>query len=196
MSEARVAEDPRTTEVPVEPGFWLLVLGDMTMFAVFFGSFLVEERSAAEVFGAGRGELDQTIGTANTIVLLTGSLVVALGAKALLEGRARAGSRLLFAGVGCAALFTVLKAVEYLQKLDAGTTPATDTFFTYYFALTGIHLMHVLVATGLIWHVARRARGGHTVGRPWVQAAGVVWHAVDVIWLLLFAVVYLAGPLT
>ena len=195
MSEARVDARSRTTEVPVEPGFWLLVLGDMTMFAVFFGSFLIEQRSAPGVFGQGRGELDQTLGTANTIVLLTGSLVVALGAKALLDGRARAGSRLLLAGVGCAALFTALKAVEYLQKIDAGITPATDTFFTYYFALTGIHLMHVLVATGLIWHVARRARSGHTVARPWVQAAGVVWHAVDIIWLLLFAVIYLAGPL-
>lgn len=195
MSQTRLEQARRDREVPVEPGFWLLVLGDMTMFAVFFGSFLIEQRNAPGVFGHGRGELDQTIGTANTIVLLTGSLVVALGARALLDGRAVTGSRLMFAGVGCAALFTALKAVEYLQKIGGGITPATDTFFTYYFALTGIHLMHVLVATGLIWHVARRAGSGHPVGRPWVQAAGVVWHAVDIIWLLLFAVVYLAGPL-
>ncbi|GAA1750556.1 cytochrome c oxidase subunit 3 [Aeromicrobium alkaliterrae] len=187
--------DTPTREVPVEPGFWLLVLGDMTMFAVFFGSFLIEQRNDPAVFGAGRSDLNQLIGTANTVVLLTGSLVVALGVKAVLDGRHEIGSRYLLAGVGCAGLFTALKAVEYLQKLDAGITPATDTFFTYYFALTGIHLVHVLIATGLLWHVAQRARRGHAVGRPWVQAAGVVWHAVDIIWLLLFAVIYLAGPL-
>lgn len=195
MSEARADRRPHATEVPVEPGFWLLVLGDMTMFAVFFGSFLIGQRGDPGTFGQGRGELDQMIGTANTIVLLTGSLVVALGAKALLDGRSAPGARLLLAGVGCAGVFTALKAVEYVHKIDGGVTPATDTFFTYYFALTGIHLMHVLVATGLIWHVAQRARRGRTIGRPWIQAAGVVWHAVDVIWLLLFAVIYLAGPL-
>ena len=97
--------------------------------------------------------------------------------------------------IGCAAGFAALKAVEYTSELSSGHTPASGLFFTFYFVLTGLHLLHVVIGSGLLlaW------QGMLKRGRSWVQVRGLAegiasyWHMVDLLWVAIFAIVYLVS---
>jgi nitric oxide reductase NorE protein len=95
----------------------------------------------------------------------------------------------------CAVAFCVLKYFDYAEKIQAGITPNTNLFFTYYFALTGIHLVHVLAA------IVVMSWAGLRLGRPatrqvdfvFLESAASFWHLVDILWIMLFALLYLIG---
>ena len=94
----------------------------------------------------------------------------------------------------CGLGFVLLKAIEYGQKIAAGITPLTSDFFMYYFAFTGIHLLHVLIGIGaLLLAISAAARPAAPSQLIVVECAGLFWHLVDLLWIILFALFYLAG---
>jgi nitric oxide reductase NorE protein len=185
-------ELPRAREgrIPGEAGLWIFILGDMSLFGAFFVVLLWERRTAPEIFGESARELMRSIGVINTAVLLFSSYLVV---SALWAHRQRCWRRArlsVVAALTCAGIFATLKAAEYVHILGGGEGPATNTFYTFYFVLTGVHLLHVLIGAALLtsWIQVLRRRG--PVGRL-VEAIAVYWHMVDLLWVVIFTLLYL-----
>lgn len=181
--------------VPGEVGIWVFVLGDMLAFALFFGVFIVERAGDVALFEEARRSLSVGFAVANTLLLLTSSLFVVMAVRAVRTGTQRLAPRLIalaaLAGVG----FVVNKAVEYGEKFADDLTPATNDFFTFFFMLTGIHLLHVLIGLcvlAYLWRVTRRPSLGAVELRH-VESGASYWHMVDLLWIVLFPLLYLMG---
>lgn len=93
----------------------------------------------------------------------------------------------------CVLVFAVLKITEYVAEVGAGYTPGTNLFFTYYFVLTGIHLPHVLIGALLLFSLWRGLRGPKPgISAGFAEGAGICWHMVDLLWVVLFPLLYLS----
>jgi nitric oxide reductase NorE protein len=183
--------------VPGEAGIWALILTDLGVFSVYFITFMYQWAAHPVMFAAGHHAVSLPAGILNTFFLLTASLFVALGVQRIRLGQVARTQRLFtFAGLAGLA-FVVNKYFEWSDKLEAGHTPRTDTFFQLYFLLTGIHLVHVLIAMTLLCFMWRRA--GRVLGSPTYQQSRFIencasyWHMVDLLWLGLLALFYLMG---
>ncbi len=148
-------------------------------------------------FAAGHDAVSLPAGVLNTFFLLTASLFVALGVQRIRLGRVSQTQR-MFALAGLSGLaFVVNKYFEWSDKLDAGHTPRSDSFFQLYFMLTGIHLVRVLIAMTLLSFMWRRA--GRVTGSPthhqsrFLENGASYWHMVNLLWLVLLALFYLMG---
>jgi nitric oxide reductase NorE protein len=193
----RAGARARTPALPVhtpgEVGIWVAIMIDMTVFGVLFTVFMHYRSEHPALFNASSSRLHVTIGFINTLLLLTGSLGVVLGVRATRMRRIRAAKILISAAPVAGLLFMINKAIEYRAALHAGLTPTHNTFFTYYYALTIIHLVHVLLGTGLMTAVRRVAtrENFRVKDMRFVEIGASYWHMVDLLWLILFALLYL-----
>lgn len=176
--------------LPGVDGFWVFLGFDAVIFALLFGSFLNDRRSEPELFEASRQTLNFHIGGLDTLILLTSSWLVALAVQAFKRGELDRVPRLLLGGALTGGAFVVSKAVEYTAKLTDGVTPASDTFYSWYFVITGIHLAHVVAGTGLLvflWTRSRRPDPSRVV----LECVASFWHLVDLLWIVIFPLLYL-----
>ncbi|HRD10831.1 MAG TPA: cytochrome c oxidase subunit 3 family protein [Mycobacterium sp.] len=183
----------RTGRLPGVDGIWALIGADSVVFAILFASFMTERRHAPGLFEASRQSLNLDLGGIDTLILLTSSWTVARAIQALRRDQTRRMSRYLLAGALTGVLFMVTKVVEYIGKIAQGITPATNSFYMWYFTLTGIHLLHVLLGTGLlsfVWLRSRRGRYGSTNAAV-PESVASFWHLVDYLWIVLFPLLYL-----
>jgi nitric oxide reductase NorE protein len=198
VADVVVPRQPATTRpghIPGEAGLWIFILGDMTLFAAIMLVFLWERRSDPASFKNSAHQLIQPIGAVNTLVLLLSSYLVVWALFAHRSGRFSRARQLVARAIGCATVFAGLKAFEYYGEISAGHTPASGMFFTFYFILTGLHLLHVIVGTAVLtaWRLMLKRR------RPWAGtqrvAEGIAsyWHMVDLLWVAIFALLYLVS---
>lgn len=184
-----------TRRIPGEQGTWVFLFGDMLVFAVFFGTFLVERASAPEAFDAGRQTLHLGVGVLNTLVLLTSSLCVVAFLGALRASAPVVATRAIAAALGFGVLFVALKIYEYASLASAGHGPGAGDFYLYYFILTGLHLFHVCVGLAvlvLLMTQARRTEFSET-RLAMIEGGGCFWHLVDLLWIVLFPLLYLVS---
>ena|ERR1700724_1139683 len=200
VEDAQQSSSPRPAKTrpghtPGEAGLWIFILGDMTLFAAILIVFLWERRSDPVVFEESAHQLIQPIGAANTLVLVLGSYLAVQAAFAHRGGRYPQARRVVAAAVSCAAVFAGLKALEYYSEISAGHTPASGMFFTFYFVLTGLHLLHVIGGTALLlaWQAMLTRRRPWTESRKVAEGIGSYWHMVDLLWVAIFTVVYLVS---
>jgi nitric oxide reductase NorE protein len=185
---------------PAPPGgasVWVFVLGDMVIFGVYFIVFMVYRAHEQGSFLMAQRHLSLASGAVNTLLLLASSRFVALAvAVARRAGAGGAGDyrrarRLIGGGALCGCGFLLVKAHEWYALVSAGLTVQRDNFFMFYYAFTGVHLFHVLaglVVLGVMAAELRRPAGG----RRWlVEAGAIYWHLVDLLWIILFALLYL-----
>lgn len=187
----------RTRWVPGEVGIWGFILTDMTGFGVYFLVFAYQRTQQPGVFAHGRQLTNLWAGVLNTFLLLTASLFVALAVHYIREGRS-AGSSAMLLGTGiCGAGFVFNKYFEWSAELGVGHSPLSDNFFQLYYVLTGIHLLHVLVALVVVvylWRTAGKVRSRPTARQlRFIENGASYWHMVDLIWLGLFALFYLTS---
>jgi nitric oxide reductase NorE protein len=178
--------------IPGEEGLWVFILGDMAVFALFFGTILVTRGEDPAMFAAAQHELHPWLGIVNTALLLTGSLFVIRGLRRLGDGTP-AASRFFGLTLLTALGFVVIKATEYAMLIDEGLTGATNDFFMYYFVFTGIHLAHLVIGAIIVLFLIRTARRPHlSEGQHrFAECGGIYWHMVDLLWLVLFPLLYL-----
>lgn len=185
----------RTRRVPGEEGTWIFIFGDMCVFAVFFCVFLSTRMSDPDGFARDQAQLNQNFGAINTVLLLVSSLLVVLAMRAVHSPALRSRAPRLLAGAWlCGAGFLAIKVVEYAEKVDHGITPQTSDFFMYYFVLTGLHAFHLvlgLVALTVLINLARKPEmsKGQFV---FFEGGACFWHMVDLLWLVLFPLIFLA----
>lgn len=196
MAQAEAIQKGR--HIPVEPGFWTLIFGDLLVFGVMFIACIIRRYESAEtyqVFASGSASLNQDIGFANTLVLLTSSYFVARGVIFYRAGKLKLCQGQLSKGLLLSLVFVVLKAYEYYEKISQGVGVTSSRFYEFYFTFTGIHLLHVLIGAALIVFVKVRCRNEITAGEgnsvAVVEGVACYWHMVDLLWLVLFSLFYL-----
>ena len=182
--------------LPVETGVWIVVLGELCLFTLFFATYLYYRALSPELFEASSATLRRDLGAFNTLVLLASSWCVACAAKALhtAVGRRQAVSYLAGA-FGLGIVFVVVKVFEYKGAITGGVNVLTDDFYMFYFMLTGIHLLHLLVALALlavlIQHLRSALVNDDTVSDELVGFTSCFWHMIDIVWIILFPLLYL-----
>lgn len=181
------------------PPIWTFLALDCASFGVFFLAFMVERIEQVELFDLSAQKLDARIGFANACILITSSWLVAAACQAGLAGRVAAARRLLGGAMAVAACFGVAKIYEYWGKLSDGITFVTNDFFVFYYALTGVHLVHYLVGMVVLGILMA---GPAEFGRPeeiaaryraWLTGGALYWHMVDLLWIFIFSLLYLVG---
>ena len=189
------AAPPHQKRIPGESGTWVFLFGDMLVFGAFFVTFLVERAKAPEIFDAARTTLHIGVGVINTLVLLTSSLCVMLALNAMRAGQGRIATKATAAAMAFGILFIALKVYEYISLGTTGHGPGANDFYLYYFILTGLHLFHVCLGLGALSFVltqTRRAELSDT-RTALVEGAACFWHLVDLLWIFLFALLYLVS---
>jgi nitric oxide reductase NorE protein len=170
-----------------------MIFGDMLVFSVMFVSFMIARHDDRELFHASATHLNRTDGLINTVLLLTSSWFVARAIHAARGGSGRAATVSFRLGILCALVFIVIKVLEYSQTMRAGIVINTNDFYMYYYVLTGIHFMHVLIGLGVLIFMARYASVGAIdatkIGH--LESGASFWHLVDLLWIALFALLYL-----
>ncbi|HMI91509.1 MAG TPA: cytochrome c oxidase subunit 3 [Polyangiales bacterium] len=182
--------------MPGEIDIWVFVIGDMLIFSAYFAVYLLLDRAPNQaLFLESQRQLSQPLGTANTLILLTSSLFVALSVQAARAGDVRTAARFVGFGGALGVGFLVLKSYEWYAKVRAGYVITSNAFFMHYYMLTSLHVAHVLVGLVfliVIWRELRGAvEGVHVPRIALLEAGGVYWHMVDFLWILIFSLLYL-----
>jgi nitric oxide reductase NorE protein len=179
--------------VPGQPDMWAFVLFETLVFTGYFGFYLFYRARNPELFLHSQAHLDLRIGVFNTLVLLLSSWSVARCVQSSRAGAYRAALRDVYITAALAAVFLFFKVFEWVRLVRMGNGFDSNDFFTYYFFLTGIHFVHLLigfVVLGVVVYQLRspapRSRGSQEL----VETCATYWHTVDFLWVLIFALLY------
>jgi len=180
--------------IPGEPGLWIVIIGDMLVFSILFGLYLHYRADQPALFARSQDKLAVGFGLANTLVMLTSSVSAVAGVRAARAARPDIARRAFAITMALGLVFCTLKGFEWGTKIHHDLVPSTNDFFMLYYVLTGIHLGHVLTGTLVLAILRSVIKRGASTGPSlaFVEGGAVFWHMVDMIWLVLFPLVYLA----
>lgn len=184
-------EDARHAEVTVF-GFWVYLMSDAIIFALLFATYAsMVDRTAG---GPTASELlSTTTAFIETIVLLVSSFTFGMASVALKEGRLNAIARWLALTLLLGLMFIGLEVREFAGLVERGATPQTSGFLSSFFVLLSTHGLHVLV--GCLWIVVMMIQlatfGLTRQVRSRLLRLGLFWHFLDLVWIVIFTVVYL-----
>lgn len=188
-------------------GMWAFLLTEIMFFGGLFAGFFVYILGNSEAFAAASRHLDVTLGTVNTLVLLGSSLTMALAVRGAQQGNRRDQVLFLILTIALGLVFLGIKGFEYVHKFEQHLVPgphfrmegphgnSAQLFFSFYFAMTGVHALHMVVGVGLLaWLLVNALRGKYSTEyfTP-VEVSGLYWHFVDVVWIFLFPTLYLVA---
>jgi nitric oxide reductase NorE protein len=178
-----------TRHLPGDTHMWVMVLGDLVIFGGYFLIFMVHRALSPDAYLAAQQHLNVTIGVVNTIVLLTSSLFIARSVVATRRGRHTQAIRLICAGSACGLLFIAIKAYEWSLELTGGHTVATE-FFSFYYVLTGVHMLHVTLGLIILGVCLRELRAVKRRRTTLIEQGATYWHMVDLLWIVIFGLLY------
>jgi cytochrome c oxidase subunit 3 len=186
-------------------GMWVFLVTEIMFFGGLFTCYVAYRAAYPGAFGAASDHLDLTLGAINTAVLIGSSLTMALAVHASETGKRNALVIFLLMTMVLGSVFLGIKAVEYADKFHHGLVPGpyftftgpdanqAQLFFSLYFAMTGVHALHMIIGLGVLAVLvlqARRGRFGTRYHTP-IELTGLYWHFVDIIWIFLFPLLYL-----
>jgi cytochrome c oxidase subunit III len=188
-------------------GMWVFLVTEVMFFGGLFTSYIVYRSLHSFAFAEVSRHLDIVLGTTNTVVLIGSSFTMAIAVYWAQMGRRRMNILFLALTILLGLAFIGIKFYEYYQKyvehfvpgpsfnFPAPFTKEAQMFFTLYFAMTGLHALHMIVGVGLLsWLIIFAVRGRFTpeYHSP-VELIGLYWHFVDIIWIFLYPLLYLVG---
>jgi cytochrome c oxidase subunit 3 len=191
-------------------GMWVFIAQEVMFFGGLFLAYAIYRASYPDVFAAASHHLSVPLGAFNTAVLICSSLSMALAVHAAATGDRRKTVAFLLLTVVLGSVFLGVKVVEYKEKYDHHLIPGASfsgeslhlegdrarqaqIYYSLYFAMTGLHALHMIIGIPIIlWIAARAQRGDFTAeyNGP-VEITGLYWHFVDIIWIFLFPLLYL-----
>jgi len=188
-------------------GMWIFLLTEILLFGGLFCAYAIYRSWNPDIFHNGHAFLNTTLGTINTVVLITSSLTIALAIRFMQVDNKKAAIVNLVATLSLAGVFLVIKYFEYAHKIHEGQLPGKfytfegiegtnpHIFFSVYFLMTGLHGIHVLAGMAVIGWVLVRTIKGHFSSDYYtpLEMSGLYWHLVDLIWIFLFPLFYLVG---
>lgn len=185
-------------------GMWVFLVTEILFFGTLFTAYTIYRWKFPEGFALGSGRLDVTLGGVNTAVLLSSSLTMALAVRSAQIGRGKLAAVMVAATIVLGTVFLGIKFEEYNHKFAEGLVPGRGfalgmpgaaLFFCLYFAMTGLHALHMIVGIGILVGVGIAAWAGKFTpeNHNWMEGTGLYWHFVDIVWIFLFPMLYLVG---
>jgi len=188
-------------------GMWVFLVTEVMFFGGMFAGYATYRFSYHDAFLAGSNQLDLLLGGINTGVLILSSFTMAMAVHSAQTNRRRLLMLFLILTMALGATFLGIKAVEYSHKFHehlvpgpsfhfAGAAdPQVELFFSFYFALTGFHALHMVIGIGLLAVILWMAWHGRFSSEYYnpVEVSGLYWHFVDIVWIFLFPLLYLIG---
>lgn len=199
-----IAEDMEINHL----GMWLFLSSEVLFFGGLFTAYLVYRFLYPEAFAAASRELDLTLGSINTVILLSSSFMMAMAVWAASSSKRKLLVLFLLVTVVLGATFLGIKGFEYAHKIQEGLYPAriigglqtalpadrpTRLFFSLYFIMTGLHALHMIIGIGMMAGLAVLSWRGryHATRYAPIELAALYWHFVDIVWIFLFPLLYL-----
>jgi cytochrome c oxidase subunit III len=189
-------------------GMWIFLVTEVMFFGGLFLAYMVYRRLFPEVFSIASNTLNIVIGAANTAVLLCSSFTMVLAVHASQIGSRKALIVFLILTMLLGGVFLGVKAYEWNEKFEEHHVPGpsfhldntamqgqAQLFFSLYFAMTGLHALHMVIGEGLMLFLLFQAYAGKYTPEYYtpVDIGGLYWHFVDIIWIFLFPLLYLIG---
>ena len=186
-------------------GMWAFLATEVLFFGALIAAYLNYRIWFGQEFIAAASLTKVALGTANTAVLLTSSACMAMAVTTFDAGSRRAPVLWLIATAGLGLLFVAIKATEWWLEYQEHLVPAlnfdlarhggvAEIFFIFYFCATGLHALHLLIGISIVsWLAVAIGRGHIRPGGSTTRLVGLYWHFVDVVWIFLFPLIYLAG---
>jgi cytochrome c oxidase subunit III len=190
-------------------GMWVFLITEIMFFGGMFAAYTVYRSWYPLVFAVASSSLNAPIGAANTCVLLLSSFTMVMAVRAGQLGRQKGIIVFLILTLIFGFAFLGIKAIEWNEKFEEhhipgqaafhleGLAPAdqghAQLFFSLYFAMTGLHALHMVIGVGILLALILAARKGRYTADYYtpVDVAGLYWHFVDIIWIFLFPLLYL-----
>jgi cytochrome c oxidase subunit 3 len=188
-------------------GMWVFLATEVLFFGGLFATYAIYRAWYPAAFAAGSHELDVTLGTINTVVLITSSLTMALAVHAAQLGQRQLLMTFLILTMILGGVFLGIKSVEYYHKFAEHHVPGpgfqfekehlqhAQLFFSLYFVMTGLHAVHMIIGIGIMLVMLWWAWNG-TITEEYsspIEISGLYWHFVDIVWIFLFPLLYLIG---
>ena len=188
-------------------GMWTFLVTEVLFFGGLFTGYAIYRHAHPEAFQIGSHLLNLPLGTINTAVLILSSLTMAMGVHSAQTGRRRRLILFLLLTMLLGATFLGIKFVEYdhkfVEHLVPGAhfaykgphSPEVELFLSFYFAMTGMHALHMVIGLGIMTvlvFMAQKGRFTREYHAP-VVIAGLYWHFVDIVWIFLYPLLYLIG---
>ncbi|MBI4264515.1 MAG: cytochrome c oxidase subunit 3 family protein [Acidobacteria bacterium] len=186
-------------------GMWAFLVTEVMFFGGLLMAYLLYRVWYPQAWAEGSLDLDIVLGGVNTVVLIASSLTMALAVRSAQVGAQRPTFHWLLVTMALGTTFLVIKVFEYAHKFELNHVPGAnfvyegpharqvEIFFSLYFALTGLHALHMIVGVSLLsviaW-MAWRRRFSPEWYTP-VEMSGLYWHFVDIVWIFLFPLLYL-----
>ena len=190
MSARPIANTRSAAGMPTgQLAIWWVIASEIVIFGGLLGSYIMH-RLAHDAWSAQAAHTNTWIGAFNTLVLLTSSLFAVLGHKAAEEGDGPRAARCLIYTAAGGVTFLIVKALEWTYEIAHGYTITSNTFWSFYYTAAGLHAAHVLGGVVILLIVAATARKNLELHR--VELIGIYWHFVDVVWIFLFPLLYIA----
>ncbi len=188
-------------------GMWLFLVTEIMFFGGLFCAYLVERLQYFNAFAAGSNHLDVVVGAINTAVLLASSFTMVMAVHSAQVGRRKSIIFFLVLTLIFGSAFLGVKAYEWHDHWEKHEVPGpafqfedphvdvrnAEMFFGFYFAMTGLHALHMVIGAGLlVWMMIKAWRGGLDAHyhNP-IENVGLYWHFVDIVWIFLFPLLYL-----
>jgi cytochrome c oxidase subunit III len=189
-------------------GMWVFLVTEIMFFGGAFLAYAIYRGMYADAFSAGSNHLDLLLGAVNTVVLICSSLTMALAVHASQIGSRKLLVWFLVATLLLGGVFLGIKAIEYGDKFSHNLVPGPNflwegpessqhvqLFYSIYFAMTGMHALHMIIGAAIIIvliYFARQGRYTAEYNTP-IELFGLYWHFVDIVWIFLFPLLYLVG---
>jgi len=205
-ANATVAHQFDTAEQQQEAstlGMWAFIAQEILFFGGLFVTYIVYRYTYPAAFVEGSHHLDITLGTINTAVLIGSSLTMALAVHAAQTSKQKSLVFFLTSTLVLGSVFLGIKAIEYAGKFAENHVPGlgfdgpphVELFFSLYFAMTGLHALHMIIGAVILLVIIFQSSRGmyHSAYYTPVEMFGLYWHFVDIIWIFLFPLLYLIG---
>jgi nitric oxide reductase NorE protein len=176
--------------VPGQPDMWVFVLFESLVFTSYFCVYLYSWTQHEGGFLRSQSHLLLWLGVLDTVVLLTSSWTVARSVQHARAGRYALAKRDAWLTAGLGLVFMVLKIVEWVRLIHMGYTFTSSQFFQYYFFLTAIHFVHLLIGFVVVGVLIVQLKDAKRRRQETVETCATYWHTVDFFWVLIFALLY------
>jgi len=170
-------------------GVWWLIVSEIVIFGGVLGSYIMHRLGHPE-WAYDSVHTNPWLGGLNTMVLLTSSYFAVRAHYEAEHGNAVKASNFLWLCFSGGAVFLMVKAFEWSTEIAHGYTITASTFWSFYYTAAGIHAVHVIVGMIIMAFIAAAARKGENLHR--VEVVGIYWHFVDLVWIFLFPLLYIA----
>jgi heme/copper-type cytochrome/quinol oxidase subunit 3 len=168
---------------------WWVIVSEIVIFGGLLASYIMH-RLAHDSFSEQAAHTNMWIGAFNTLVLLSSSLSAVLAHQAAESGDGKKAAKLIWATIAGAFTFLIVKGFEWTFEIQHGFTITSSTFWSFYYTAAGLHALHVLAGAIIMMIVAKDAAKNLELHR--VELIGIYWHFVDVVWIFLFPLLYIA----